>query len=335
MIDNSPLWTRKYRPDLDEFSKSGSVVNLESISDSGINCLLIGPKGVGKTALSKALSRNIHSNPEQDTVHINVSDIFDRTKKQIKNDKRFSSFVKNKRDLSKNEIINEVLKEISSYPPVTGGFKTIILDNMESSRDDFQRSLRRIMERNAENTQFILTSRENSMIPAIESRCQRVYVRPPSSEFAVSKLEDICESESVNYRSNVLNYIWSKKRPNMRKSILTLQTTSVNYDEVNPNNCKEIFESVENKSMIRELFKLARNQEFSEIESKIDDLIYEEGYDVISLLEALVDESVVHLNNSESRILCKLSGEASINIEESNDPRIEIKNLLAKWSKNI
>lgn len=335
MKSDSPLWTKKYSPDINEFKESADINNIKSVLTSGVNCLIVGRKGVGKSALSRAISEEQHKYSSKDTLYINISDIFDRNKSDIKNDDRFSSFLNNKRNLSKNDMINEVLNEIASYPPVTGGFKTIILDNMESSRTDFQNSLRRTMEKNAKNSQFILTCRNNSIIPAIESRCQRIYLNPADEQFIINKMKNICKKESIKYDRSGLKYIWSKTRPNIRKAILTLQTVSSNFNSINAQNCKEVINSINNKDKIRELFDLARKREFSEIEDKIDDLIYENGYNGVIIIEELVNESIIYLNEPESKLFCRIAGEISMNIQETNDDVIEVKNLLAKWSKNV
>ena len=194
----SPLWTEAHRPDLAELPQDDVREYLERAVEEPINLILQGPPGSGKTAAARALAQAAHEDPDNDLVVVNVADFFQRTKSEITNDPRFSHFLTGKSDLPKRDMINHVLKESASYAPATGNYKTLVLDNAEGAREDFQHALRRVMERYHRNTQFVLTTRQPSkLIPPIRSRCFPVPVRAPTVPEIVEVLERIVEAEDA------------------------------------------------------------------------------------------------------------------------------------------
>lgn len=331
---NHAIWTEKYKPNkLDDIEQQYLKKHIKSVSDSGMNCLIRGSKGVGKTTIGTIITEVQHKNPGQDTIYINVGDIFDQNKKEIRNDEKFSEFLSNKKQMSKNDMINHIIKETASYPPVTGGYKTLLLDNMEDARIDFQHSLRRIMEKFSANTQFILTSRDASIIDPIQSRCYPIYIRSLDNDIVIKILSNICEKESLNYNKEGLQYIWNKTKPNLRKSILRLQTIAGEKDKVNPNNSKEIIDNLSNDDTIKELFKMANNKDYNKMEKEIDNLINKKGYDEDIIINELVENSIYCLSKENSRLFCQIAGEISYNMVESNDEKTELINLLCTWSQ--
>jgi len=160
----SPLWTDEFAPEISDLPQPDARDYFETAVDEPLNLVVHGPPGVGKTAAVRALAAAAHEDPDNDLVELNVADFFDRTKKEIKNDERFASFLRGNSRMSKRDMINHVLKESASYQPVSGRYKTVLLDNAEAIREDFQQALRRVMERYAENTQFVIATRQPSKL---------------------------------------------------------------------------------------------------------------------------------------------------------------------------
>jgi replication factor C small subunit len=184
----SPLWTETHRPALAELPQDDLREYLQRAVDEPMNLLLQGPAGAGKSAAVRALADAAHDDPDNDLVVVNVADFFDRTKTEIRNDPRFEHFLAGKSDLNKRDMLNHVLREVASYAPASGGYKTLVLDNAESVREDFQQALRRVMERYHGTTQFVLTTRQpTKLIPPIRSRCFPVPVRAPTAD----EIEDV------------------------------------------------------------------------------------------------------------------------------------------------
>jgi len=143
---DGPLWTETHAPAIEDLPQETVRERLRRAREEPMNLFVHGPKGSGKTAAVRALADSVHDDVENDFVELNMADFFDRTKTEIKNDPRFRSFLAGKSDLPKREMISYVLKESASYTPMSGSYKTILLDNAESIREDFQQALRRVME---------------------------------------------------------------------------------------------------------------------------------------------------------------------------------------------
>ncbi|HET7324400.1 MAG TPA: AAA family ATPase, partial [Halococcus sp.] len=157
---DGPLWTDDHAPTIADLPQSEVRDSLERAVSEPLNLILHGPPGAGKTAAVRALARETHADPDNDLVELNVADFFGRTKKEVSEDPRFSSFItpKRRRESSKADLIKHVLSESASYAPVSGEYKTILLDNAEAIREDFQQALRRVMERHYQTTQFVITT---------------------------------------------------------------------------------------------------------------------------------------------------------------------------------
>src|SRR6056297_4000001 len=146
---DAPLWTDTHAPTLAGLPQADVRDRLRDAVDEPVNLVVYGPAGSGKTAAVRALADEAHADPENDLVELNVADFFGMTKKEVSEDPRFAPFIssKRRRNSSKADLVNHVLKETASYSPVSGGYNTILLDNAEAIREDFQQALRRVMER--------------------------------------------------------------------------------------------------------------------------------------------------------------------------------------------
>ncbi|MFB6309209.1 MAG: AAA family ATPase, partial [Haloarculaceae archaeon] len=158
----APLWTDRHAPELSDLPQPEAREHLRRAVEEPMNLVVHGPKGAGKTAGVRAMAERAHEDPDSDLIEINVADVFDMTKKEVSEDPRFSSFVdaRRRRESSKADLINHVLKESAAYTPVSGEYKTILLDNAEGMREDFQQALRRVMEQYYEATQFVIATRQ-------------------------------------------------------------------------------------------------------------------------------------------------------------------------------
>src|SRR6056297_1476738 len=224
---DAPLWTETHAPALEDVPQPEAREHLQGAIEEPMNLLVHGPKGAGKTAAVRAYAREVHQNPDADFTEINVADVFGMTKKEIASDPRFASFIdsKRRRDSSKADLINHVLKESASYSPVSGTYKTVVLDNAEAIREDFQQALRRVMERHHEATQFVITTRQpTKLIPPIKSRCFPVAMRAPTEDEVVAVLRRILDAEGGEYEDFALRCLASDAQLNLREAILSAQT---------------------------------------------------------------------------------------------------------------
>jgi replication factor C small subunit len=331
---DAPLWTERYAPDLADLPQPEVRDYLQKAVEEPINLVIHGPAGAGKTAAVRALAREAHADSDNDLVEINVADFFGMTKKEIANDPRFASFIdsKRRRNSSKADLINHVLKESASYSPVSGTYKTVVLDNAEAIREDFQQALRRVMERHHEATQFVVTTRQpTKLIPPIKSRCFPVSMRAPSVDEIVAVLESIVEAEGIEYDENGLEYVAGYASGDLRKAILSAQTTAQQEGEVTMNAAYEVLGDVGVAAEIESMLDDAEEGDFSDARKTLDDLLVDEGYSGEEVLGEILD--VAHsgrYSGDELAELTRLVGEIDADLAEAANDRVHIGHLLAE-----
>jgi replication factor C small subunit len=333
---DAPLWTETHAPSLAELPQEEAREYLTRGVDEPINLVLYGPKGAGKTAAVRALAREAHDT-EDDLVTINVADFFGMTKKELAEDPRFSSFItpKRRRESSKAALINHVLKESTSYPPVSGEYRTILLDNAEAIREDFQQALRRVMERHHEATQFVITTRQPSaLIPPITSRCFPVPVRAPTTAETVDVLRDIVESEGVAYDADGLEYVAGYAEGDLRKAILGAQTTAEAEGEITMGSAYEALGEVGIDDRVEEMLVTAEDGEFVDARKLLDELLIDEGYDGSEVLEDVLAVSRSRYDGDELAAIHREAGEVDLDLVEGTSDRIQIGRLLAELGRD-
>ena len=330
---DAPLWTEGHAPEIDDLPQSGVRESLWRAVDEPLNLVVHGPKGSGKTAAVRALARETHADPDNDFVVINVDDFFGMTKKELSEDPRFSSFItsKRRRESSKADLINHVLKESASYEPVSGEYKTILLDNAEGMREDFQQALRRVMEQYYEATQFVIATRQPSaLIPPIRSRCFPVPVRAPTHDETVSVLRSVVEAEDADYDDDGLEYVAGYADGDLRQAVLAAQTTAEQEGEITMNTAYEALNALEADDQVESMIAAAEAGDFTDARSTLDDLLVDEGHSGGDVLEDVLD--VVRSRYSGDRVaeIHRLAGRIDADLVEGTSDRIHVSHLLAE-----
>jgi replication factor C small subunit len=329
---DAPLWTDTHAPSLDDLPQAEVRERLGRAVDEPMNLILQGPRGVGKTAAVRALARETHHDVDNDLVEINVADFFGRTKKEIRSDPRFESFLTGRSRMAKRDMINRVLKESASYAPVSGTFKTVVLDNAESIREDFQQALRRVMEQHHRTTQFVITTRQPSkLIPPIRSRCFPVPVRKPTTDETVDVLRGIVEAEGADYEDDGLEYIAGYADGNLRRAILSAQATAVEADEITMNAAYEVLGTVGNDDVLRSVLADAESGDFSKARKTLDDLLNDEGYGGQELLGELLRVARADYGGADLARLHVLAGQIDLDLASGTNDRLHLAHLLAAW----
>ncbi|MCQ4333003.1 AAA family ATPase [Natronomonas sp. F2-12] len=331
---DAPLWTETHAPELSELPQTEARDHLERAVEEPMNLLVFGPRGVGKTAAAGALAAETHEDPENDFVTINVADFFGRTKKEIRNDERFASFLEGRSDLSKRGMISHVLKEQAAYQPVSGDFRTILLDNAETIREDFQQALRRVMEKHYEATQFVIATRQPSkLIAPIESRCFPVPMRAPSHGETVTVLERVVEREGVAYDGEGLEYVAGYGDGNLRRAILGAQTAAEEAGEVTMDAAYEALGEIGMGDTLAGILEDAENGAFEDARSGIDDLLYGEGYEGETVLRELLAVARGRYGGDELARIHALAGEIDLEMAEGTTDRVHLGRLLAELGR--
>ncbi|WP_136689324.1 AAA family ATPase [Halorhabdus amylolytica] len=330
---DGPLWTERHAPTIEELPQPEVREQLRGALEEPMNLLVHGPAGSGKTAAVRAFAREAHEDHDADLIEINVADFFDLTKKELSEDPRFERFItpKRRRESSKADLINHVLKESASYSPVSGSYKTILLDNAERMREDFQQALRRVMEQYYEATQFVIATRQSStLIPPIRSRCFPVTVRAPTHDEIVTVLRRIAEAEGTEYDAEGLEYVAGYADGDLRKAILGAQTTHEAEGEITMGAAYESLGAVRTDDRVETMLAAAEAGEFRDARSELDDLLVEEGHSGPEVLEAIL--RVGHSRYTGERLarLHRLAGEIDLDLAAGTDDRIHLSHFLAE-----
>ncbi|MFB6160342.1 MAG: AAA family ATPase [Haloferacaceae archaeon] len=329
---DAPLWTETHAPGLADLPQPEVRDRLERAVAEPMNLVVHGPPGVGKTAAVRAMAREAHEDPENDLFELNVADFFDRTKKEIRTDPRFEPFLSGRSRMAKRDMINHVLKEVAGYAPVSGQYKTVVLDNAEAIREDFQQALRRVMERHHRTTQFVVVTRQPSkLIPPIRSRCFPVPVRAPTTDELVALLRRIVEAEGVPHDDDGLEFVAGYADGDVRKGVLGLQTTAVEADEVTMNAAYEALGAVGRDDELRAVLTAARAGDFDDARSTVADLLDDGGFDGQGLLRELLRVARTEYDGAELARLHRLAGRVDLDLATGTDDRLHVARLLADW----
>jgi replication factor C small subunit len=330
---DAPLWTEQHAPDVADLPQSEVRERLTLAVDEPMNLVVQGPPGAGKTAAVRALAREAHEDADNDLVEINVADFFDRTKTEIKNDPRFAPFLAGRSRMAKRDMINHVLKESASYAPVSGEYKTVVLDNAEAIREDFQQALRRVMEKHHRTTQFVITTRQPSkLIPPIRSRCFPVPVRAPTTDETREVLRDIADAEGVDYDADGLEFVAGYADGDLRSAILGAQATAVEHDEITMQSAYETLGEVGFDEELAAVLSDAQAGEFTAARTTLDDLLDDEGFDGETLLAELLRVARKNYDGEELARLHRLAGRVDLDLAEGTDDRLHLTHLLTLWA---
>jgi replication factor C small subunit len=351
---DAPLWTETHAPSLSELPQSEVRERLSRTVAEPMNLVVRGPSGAGKTAAVRALAAAAHDDPDSDLIEINVADFFDRTKKGIREDPRFSRFLqgqtefskqyrrgegrnKYKRDWSKRDMISHVLQEMASYQPASGSYKTVLLDNAETIREDFQQALRRVMEQYHRSTQFVIATRQPSkLIPAIRSRCFPIPVRAPSTDETEAVLADIADAEGVDAEPLALNLIASKAGGDLRYAVLAAQHAAVEGDgAITASTAETALSDVGHDDQLKAVLDDAATGEIRDARKTLTSLLDDEGFggqELLSELLRVADTYPEEFGEQNIVRLHRLAGSADLDLAEGNDPRLHLTHLLAAWA---
>lgn len=286
---NSLFWYEKYRPNyVHEIIGQDKIKNVlqNCLKNNNIpHLLFFGYSGVGKSIIISNFVKEYYGKDNSDMV-LQLNSINERGIKIVR--ERINNFSKKSIPESfKSKGINH---------------KLVILEDAETITNDAQTSLRRCIENYSYITRFcIICNDKSKIIEPIISRCCQFYFNKIKSPVILQKLEEICQSENINYERKNLNQISQQSDGDLRKAIITLQT---NY-YLNNNICDCLFPKDKKPNIISEFIKTSCNCVHQDILT-LNKNILSSGYNlkqlIIELNEYIVYEESINISEKEKII---------------------------------
>lgn len=202
------LWTEKYRPDVPDnyvgHEELKEQVGKWQRTNALPNLIFYGPTGTGKTTLAKLLSTSLNCTH----IYLNASDEngIDTVREKIKN---FAS--------------------AASFKPL----KVVIYDDCHNLTPDAQNALLNLIESYSKTTRFIFTTNHlDKLIPALQGRCTRYKVQPPSKPEVAIYLAMILDKEGVEYETGDIVKIVKKCFPDIRSCVNAIQNCTTEENKL-------------------------------------------------------------------------------------------------------
>ena len=239
---------RKYRPKtFDEVYGQSAIVqtlkNQVNFNRIGHAYLFSGPRGTGKTSISKMFARAINcQNPTDgnpclqceccqkyaEGLNVDIIEIDAASNNGVDN-------------------IRELIEE-SKYMPQHGKYKVYIIDEVHMLSTNAFNALLKTLEEPTPNVVFILATTEEHKVPAtIYSRCQRYQFKLIDNEDIVNALKHILTSENIEWEDDaVLHYIAKLAKGGLRDA-LSLMDQCVTFsasEKITMGLAKEVFGEV-------------------------------------------------------------------------------------------
>ena len=198
------LWVEKYRP-----SKLNDYVGNEHLknkvagyieSEDVPHLLFFGKAGTGKTTLAKLIVKSI----DCDYMVINASD---------------------------ENNVETVRTKVKNFASSMGfkKYKIIILDEFDYMTPNAQAIFRILMETFSKHCRFILTCNYvEKIIDPIQSRCQTFAITPPSKKDVAKRLNEILQSEGVEFEMSDLAILVNSGYPDIRRVLNAAQRQVIN-----------------------------------------------------------------------------------------------------------
>jgi len=338
------MWTESHRPQhLDEVVGQDHITrrlryivdNVHSHGDAAFPHLMFaGPPGTGKTSTAIALMKTMFGDSwESNFMELNASD------------ERSISVIRTKvKEFSSRGVIGtyEIEGRKSQIP-----FNVVFLDEADHLTPDAQAALRRVMERYAKQTRFILSCNyPHRIIPAIRDRCafSSTRFRPISKKAILTAIERVVASEGLTVGPEALEALASLSGGSMRSALNILYSASRIPGEVEVEDVREVAVEM-SPEKVRQLLALAieasslddENPKWLKIHRRLDSVIEKlgsrgmSGPEIMEAFHRTVSEDQ-NVPMNLRRAIYKHLGEATYWCAHSQDDLLPVKTFLRRVS---
>jgi replication factor C subunit 2/4 len=288
-------WIEKYRPkNSDEIILEPFIkVKIDKIiqTKSVPNMIITGEPGTGKTSTILFLAKQIYGDKYNEYVlELNASD--DRGLSIINN--TIYPFCKKKMSINNK-----------NYP----NHKLVILDEADSITPKAQNLLSNIIGEFRQNTRIVFICNDcTQIIESIQSRCMIVKYPRINSISLYQKIEQICQSENVEYTKEGIDTLLFVSDNDIRQAINNLECIYYSYGKLNEENIYTLIDKPK-PYYISEILKKCKAGDYHKTMEVVKDL-YNKGYTpndiMLTFMKFLIENNDLINNNinlnEESRL---------------------------------
>lgn len=338
---------RQYRPMTfdDVFGQDTIVKTLRnSIKNSsfGHAYIFFGPRGTGKTSISKIFARSVNClNPINGNSCGKCNNCLKSYEKECVDIIEIDAASNNGVDEIR-ELINKV-----SLVPAELKYKVYIIDEVHMLSIGAFNALLKTLEEPPQHVIFILATTDPQKVPeTIISRCQCFSFKRISTENIVLNLKQICEKENIDIDNDVIEEIACSCDGGMRDALSSLdQLRSYSESKITIGDYAAVNASL-TEGEINKFYSAIFNCNYVEVLSLIKKYNSEEK-NLINILEKLMrtmrNEIVEFYSNGKNpqfdvdlilKLVLKIN-EKIIDIKKSSNPVIYIEMFLLEFMNNI
>lgn len=334
---------RKYRP-TDFDSVVGQEAIVQTLKNSIINgkfshaYLFYGPRGTGKTTISKIFARNVNCLYSKDGLACRKCSACN------------FSFSKDcvdiiEIDAASNNGVDEIrdLKDKINLVPSELRYKVYIIDEVHMLSLGAFNALLKTLEEPPEHVIFILATTDFQKVPTtIVSRCQCFSFNRISKEAIISKLEYVCEKENINIEIEVLNKIALLSDGGLRDALGSLdKLLSYSNDKITLDTFNELNGIVSDDEIIKFLKAIFDGnivdvlEELNKFNNRGKNLIQilVQCIDILrnSIVDYYISKKVSSFSLEKSQIFINLLNEKMFDIKRSNNVKVYVEIFILKF----
>lgn len=302
---------RKYRP-----ARFEDVVGQEHIVKTLQNAvkqnriahayLFCGPRGTGKTTISKIFAKMINCEDEK---HRPCDQCENCLAVQQGNHPDIIEI-----DAASNNGVNEVrdLIEKVKYAPLKGKYKVYIIDEVHMmSAGAFNALLKTIEEPPAHVIFIFATTEPQKVLPTIVSRCQRYDFTKVSIKDMTKRIRDVLHQENIQYEEEAIRLVCQLADGGMRDALSILdQVIAYSQNQITVEDVHAIYGILSVEEKIN-LLKLVADYKATECMETVHRLV-EKGIDIRRTTSDLIEilkETVIHDYSKDVHLLNVLNEE--------------------------
>lgn len=334
---------RKYRP-TDFDSVVGQEAIVQTLKNSIINgkfshaYLFYGPRGTGKTTISKIFARNVNCLDSKDGLACRKCSACN------------FSFSKDcvdiiEIDAASNNGVDEIrdLKDKINLVPSELRYKVYIIDEVHMLSLGAFNALLKTLEEPPEHVIFILATTDFQKVPTtIVSRCQCFSFNRISKEAIISKLEYVCEKENINIEIEVLNKIALLSDGGLRDALGSLdKLLSYSNDKITLDTFNELNGIVSDDEIIKFLKAIFDGnivdvlEELNKFNNRGKNLIQilVQCIDILrnSIVDYYISKKVSPFSLEKSQIFINLLNEKMFDIKRSDNVKVYVEIFILKF----